>query len=536
MALRTINEHAAWTAVLGVLNVPVAGRALPARTTCPLCRGGRLTVYEDTISGGAWHYCFDCYSAGDMIELASAAWGLSPQAALAKMSSLGVGLPAEQLEPAAVAKYVARHPQTRNRMRDLWRRCMEHLATAKSAELTRLKQRLRIDTHLSPERWRQGPGNLVGGLHSNLVAEAFAVDKKRTFRGRGWGEVLAVPYHDLPERICAFLLVGRGGGPKDMVFRVPGGPGSRPAAPDRPEAGLAGLWSIDASRSNYGPHVFAVDDAFFAARLQVRHFATSTRPLPLIAWYDGPRALTRNAWGCLDRHAPVFWGWDMTAALLSQAMRADGLVAITPLIAGVDDYVRKDDPADLLRKALKRARPWKEALKDWIDGAPDAAVEEVLAGLRAMGHDPEALVPVAPRVGELLCVPASPPSVRLGTWTVMEQNGQWWGFHSSDRQKVCIMNARLRIDGVLVKNCETFSGRTKLHDIPHYRGRLLYEGDEIPFEVPMKALDNNPTLHLPGILARAKGKVLYIASGWAKRLIQVAKLFQIPDGEPGWPA
>jgi hypothetical protein len=133
---RSLNVHAPWTEVLSVLGRPPAAGGLPARVACPLCGGPRMAIYEDTISGGAWHYCPDCKHAGDMIGLAAAAWGCGPLAAVRRLAAAGLAFPAEALTEAAVARYVADHPAYHARMLKFWAGCRSTCAGPAAARST----------------------------------------------------------------------------------------------------------------------------------------------------------------------------------------------------------------------------------------------------------------------------------------------------------------------------------------------------------------------------------------------------------------
>jgi hypothetical protein len=538
-----LNSHAPFPAVLRVLNVRVPGSALPCRVRCPLC-GGRLNVYEDTISGGAWHYCFDCRSAGDMIELAAACWDVSPRTAVARLARLGMPFPAEDVVHDRVVRYVADHPHTRRRMNDLWRRTSEYLAVAHSPELTRLKQTFRLHHQLSQDRWAAGPGNLVGAYPAHAIKEAlgeYDTHKVRvSFRGRGWGDVIVVPFQDMPGRVSGFLCAGRGGGPEDFVFYAPGY--QRRQAPHKAEGGLAGLWAVEESKGMFGQHCFVVGDAMFALRLQTRHYAVSSRPLPLAAYYDGPDGLTKAAWLCLSSRQPVLWGWTLTASLLNQAVSSDGLVSLVPAEDtrhDVDHYVRNNEPADMLRKALKRAKPWRHALVEWAEGTADGPVEELLHGMETYGHDTAELARLSGRLSHLLKVPAAPPSVRVGNWTVYECGDEWWACRAHQSlNRIPVMNARMRIDTVTVKDTHALSprpNRLRLNhkQVPHYRGRLIHQGTTVPFEIPISTMTHRGAEQLAGLLATAKGVLLQVARGWGSgMLIRAATQFQTPAENP----
>ena len=110
--------------------------------------------------------------------------------------------------------------------------------------------------------------------------------------------------------------------------------------------------------------MFAVGNVALALHLQVRHFASAARPLPLVCWYDGDRALTHRTWELLAGRPVVLWGWRLQPEILYQAVLADGRLAL----AGPEEltdrtishYLRLLTPLDRLRSVQRRAVPWRE--------------------------------------------------------------------------------------------------------------------------------------------------------------------------------
>src|ERR1700687_773288 len=102
------------------LGIRFSGPVLAAQTTCHLCRRESLSLFRGRSGQGNWHYCHDCQSTGDLIELAAAAWGMQPDTALIRLYRSGWPIPNDALAPARVENYLVHHIQYRNRMRQLW--------------------------------------------------------------------------------------------------------------------------------------------------------------------------------------------------------------------------------------------------------------------------------------------------------------------------------------------------------------------------------------------------------------------------------
>lgn len=537
-SLRTLNVHAPWTEILAAVDTPVEDRALPARVRCPMCEGARLTIYDDTISGGAWHYCFDCQRCGDMIELAAAVWKVSPAVAVRRLVAAGIPIPEDRVDAGTINRYVVAHPQYRNRMTGFWAKAREYLAKTGSPVLTGLRAKFRFDVAMSPGRWLEGPGNMVGAYPHLAIESVFApksviggrcVSDVRLFKGRGWSDVLVVPHYDLPGRICGFLMVGRNGLQEDRVFRVPC---MRNQSQKHPggyaEGGLACFWAVQNSHGMFGDHVVACGDPFLALRLHARHFASARTALPLVAYYDGRTARTRQAWAALDHKTPILWGWRLTPALVFQAIRAGGKLAVTELSDTsqftIDHFVRNAEPRTIIQRIVKAAKPWREYLNHWAGRVPDGAVEELLAGLETYGVSPDELAGVGPAFAGTERIRTRPKQAMYGPMLVAERDGKTWlmprNKTEADRGPVLLLNAILRIDGTSLLRTAGDG-----EPVVQYKGRLIYQGTEIPFEVSMNTFNNHLPRMLQTILTNGReGATIYVAPGWREKLVSAAKL------------
>lgn len=531
-SLRTLNTHIPWVEILKLLECPVRHLALPARTTCPLCAGHRFSVYEDTISGGSWHYCFDCKSAGDLIELCAKVWECSPTVAVRQLAKHGIAIPEEELTSEKIHQYVSNQPKLRNRMLDFWRQCREFLSRNCTSTMSRLMNQLRLTNSIPLDRWEAGPGNLLGATTRDHVERTFNpyvinrnhCSSRMTLRNRGWHDVLTVAYHDMPGHISGFLFIGRECSNKDRVFRTP----QRALGPSmniKPEAGLASLWTLESSRAVFPEYAIAVDDAFLAVRLQLRNYQTSDRPLPIIAYYDGAKALTRTGWQALEQRKPILWGWSMTPSLVNQAIVSDGLIAITPLptnTSTVDHFLRHDDARTICKRVIKRARPWREALAAWAAQNPVAVVEDLLIGLEIYNHNMRYLATLSPQIAEAVHIADAPKHIKVGRRTVVEKDGKWWYTRACNN-----VGTMLLMDGI-VRITHEFTE----NGILHYRGHVLHDGEASPFECTAKALTHqcySAALILRTAVLRHTNKSIFIDERAGISLAVVARRFHVPE-------
>lgn len=476
-----------------------------------------------------------------MIELAAACWDVSPATAVRKLIKSGIPIPPERAEQSVINKYVVEHPQYRNRLNSFLDKAGEYLPKTDSPVLNGLREKFRLASQMSQSRWIAGPGQMMGAYPHLAVEKVFmpnsviggrCVSDTRMFKGRKWGDVMVIPHYDLPGRVCGFLFVGRGGNRGDMVFRIPNIQNNGANVPTYAEGGLACHWAIENSHGMFGDHVVACGDPYLAMRLHIRHFSVSKTPLPLIAYHDGGTARTSAAWKSLDHKIPVLWGWRLTPSLLCQAILSDGKIALTELEDTsqfrIDHFVRNAETKLIIQRVVKHAKPWREFLTEWADRVDDGPIEELLCGLEAYGINTNTLSELGPRFAELARMHGRPREVRVGTKTVIEKDGKWWCGHGRRRKHGCdlnepslVMNAMLRIDGSSLKQSGGYG-----MPCSQYKGRLIHEGTEIPFEMSMRTLKSQTQDVLSDVLIRNKpGSVLYVAEGWRGKLVEAAILF-----------
>jgi hypothetical protein len=221
----SLNKYVPWSQALSVMGIDVPAGAPPFTVKCPLCGERRLAVHQDSIFGGAWHYCFCCQTSGDLLELAAKAWGCDLFGAVIRFSQEGVDFPEGATTPEGVDQYQEDYLVPRDRLDRFWDRCRRLLAGS-PMQVTDLMRKFGLRKELPESLWYAGPGQYVGACNVLQAAQAFApaitkakISTQQLFRGPGWHDVLVIPFMDLPGRISGFLFIGRNGEPDDFVFR-----------------------------------------------------------------------------------------------------------------------------------------------------------------------------------------------------------------------------------------------------------------------------------------------------------------------------
>lgn len=522
-----LERAVTWPELTKALGLPDSGLRGPQE--CPLCHG-RMVIYDDNRKGGLWHHCYTCGSCGDGLALAASYWGLPLVLVPEKLAAAGVPLGEGLLSMDTIEKYVDERSDE-HLVEALWKRCQSYLIqNQRAATLNTLRVRFRLQAPISEERWRQGPGQCLGAMRKGEVEALFKAFRRpgkegrlSVFHGPGWGDVLVVPYYDLPGRICGVFCVGRKGDREDKVFRGHLLAGQRGR---HEEAGLAGLPFVLGRQDD----IVAVEDPLLFARLHVKHFSTTTVPLSLIAWQDGSGAKTVSAWQCLQGRHVIFWDWAPSHKTWAQVIRADGyLCTLGPHdegVANIDHYLRLKAPADLLKKVLRHATPWRNALSnrvvreglDWSEAmllqvSKEVNIDEVVSQLSAGAQ--EVLQ------SAMLRRPVS-REAQVGELEVAEHHGMW--FQRLARGERLISNFTLRVSGM-----QTVKG------VVAYRGELITrDGVRVPFAMTSKGTRKYLDTLGQDRVNMAKGGPLFLRDGWGSKLLTIAlTMCPLPDSMIG---
>ena len=291
------------------------------------------------------------------------------------------------------------------------------------------------------------------------------------------------------------------------------------------DAGIAWLPTI--LRQPSGQSFVALGDPLLALRMQLRYTRTSLRLLPLLAWYDGPEArTTATAWPMLVGRKVVFWGWRLNHQLLHQAIQANGFIQITGpeelTKTSIDHYLRDTHPDLLINRILKRGKPWRQALQDWLDDSPDGVIEDLILRLLPYGYCVEGLGAELARPERLLQLfdrPNRQRQIRLGKVTLIECDGCWYCSPSKRRHELALVSdVIVRLDRAGLQEGDRV-----------YSGRALYKGKETPFtDVPASTLETKKAVGWLRqlLMASSQGIPQYFGFHFGITLLDAAVAFQ----------
>lgn len=446
---------------------------------------------------------------------------MSPDAAVIRLASAGADIPSACLSPAAGAVYAQTVCGQRTAALAAWTAAADRGSTTPAQEIHRLRadHALRLDA--SPPRWLAGPGRYLG------VAAAPAINAlcapRNPLKGK-WGNVLAVPFFDMPERIAAFSVLGRQGRrPQDEAFVCLG---ECAAARGEGNAGLAGL--PVALETELGTPIIALDDWLPAVQLQCVHARTSGKPLPVVIWADaGPgKARTRDTtWETLGNRPVIFWTRTPTAALVRQAMGcADGRITLLsprdPGPSSLRRYLADYDNStqSLYALLVAKARPWATALGQWLSTAADGEVNELLIKLDQQGTD----VGYVLKRCQLLDTRQVPVPVRAVTVSGVRivEDDHRWVIHARGERRGDVCNCILRLTHA-IKDADTGA--------MFYAGHVLCQNRRAPFLVPLDVVRTRAADWLDRLLIDNNLGILQCHPRFKNRLHEIAVAFHEPE-------
>lgn len=523
-----------WSQVLALLDIPYQADVLPTFVPCPICSAGRLMILQDNLSGGQWHWCEACRTAGDMIELVAKTWGFGIPATIAKLAATGVDITASREE---IRDYTREHPNYRKHLLRFWKACRSG-KYHRSATIQRLVNQLHLRNPSTPERWETGPGLLIGAATHDEAEDVFCPGRdysRKLFRPAKaplWSDVMVLPFFDMPGHVCAFLFIGRNGQEaSDFVFkrgyfRAPGHGYFREGIK---EAGLAMHPDIFRTSGEWDNQIIAINNPLLAIQLHARHLDYSLRQLPLVAWYPNEESRTRYAWRMFAGKRVIIWAPAMTTDVIQQIVETRAFVSTVGPQEDHDDglqqYVWRQTAEDLVTRIISTAQPGHIAVASYLDTQSNRRIEEILWELRLNKLDISLIIERAPgNIRKRLRSITEQHhtlgvSISLTRHNVIEIDYRLYAAPKNKGEQELIMDAILRLDYVI--------NQPRIRQA-YYQGRLIYQGKEVPFCLPQSDLATKPMEALDRLLMDAGVGSLTFNKTWNNRLIAVAKQFQQP--------
>lgn len=465
-----------------------------------------------------------------MIELAAAAWKVSIQDAASRLAYSGVPIPPDSLTEERLSTYITRTVEHYQRLTAVWEKAQHQLLFGHWPEANTLRRRLGLTENFSRDRLRDGPAKLFGVIGWKALQSAvrpcrhrWPSEHDRLLHGPGWRDLLLAPHWSAPGRIAGFYVIGRHGNLQDRVYVPAWFVGSDNGTRDAGLAGLEAILDLPLAR------VIAVQDQLLLLRLQMRNYHQSLRPLPLVAWYDGPGGTTGSSWAALGASRVVHWARKITGPLLLQCQKTGGdLVLAGPLTNGERPwrhFLRSYQPADLVQKLLRDATPWQDRVARWLREAPEAEVTGVIHHLTTVGYDARALFRECDPKNTVVQRQILPAlrQVTVQSHSYTERNGRWYSGGKRPGDEKLLLNGIVRINHIVLRGPK----RTEYHGVLHLNER------QIPFMVHGKQWHCNLLGHLHEVALRAGSRLYWSRPVAIHRIALAFHEPQIVKGKTG---
>jgi len=464
-----------WPLIAPSLGLPQTNPVFPVQTLCPLCEGS-LSIYKDNKNGEEWAYCLDCRWSSSALQLVAHLWNVPLPIAVERLAELHDTSVTEE----EVQTYIKRCVLTHEKANKLWNKAQNNLGRP-SPGLSKLRTHLGLNiSQLSTPRIVSGPARLFGIIHVSDVkrlwtygGENRAYRKAEFFKGKGWEDVLVIPYFKAPGNVASILFVGREGNKTtDQIFQTYARRG-RNNNSSNASSGFAGLHSV--IDHDYG-HVILTSDVLANFRIQTRHFLTSVTPLPLVSWYDDPGGVFASNWGLFSGKRLIFWEWKPKASVLYQCMTTDAdlVINVGPKkydVRNISHWVRNQKSMlDIERQIVREAKPWKKALRNWIrtHQATEGRISELLTECNNLSR--KLVEEVRSAIGwERTKAKHYTHSVTIKDNTYTDRAGVWYQ-NSTEKP---LFDGNIRVDRVIVRDGH----------LPEYAGEISIQDSVMPFRV-----------------------------------------------------
>jgi hypothetical protein len=481
-----------------------------------------------------------------MIELLSKAWNLSIPNAVRKARESGVYIAATQSFDALIDDYMANVYERRKEVDAVWERAKSKFSLAESGELRGLQAKIGVRGPYGPD-WSSKGGQFIGAANkaelelfmSSKMPRNYSISRNYLFGNKGggkWGDLLVVPFYDLPNRICAFMCIGRNvAGPEDVVmlpaYGMNGRNSERQTKPGTSiwEGGVCMLPALYCKRPiNMSNNIFVMDDPIMAVRLQLRHLKDSALPLPLVSITpaQSKHVVTKSVWDWLPIEKVVCWSTTPSMKLLELSKRADASVSMANMSTfDLDTNLRDRTPMSWLNRAATTSAEWPIVLRRILNKQTIQEIQDTLLDIDLGGAELRKFIEDSdPDLGERLKLAVEQKTnikrVQFKKNTVTERDGSWYLRMDSYKREELICNAIIRIEQVM---------RTSNNN-NYYRGIVIFKGKEYVFTEPTETLENDSLTWLKEFLInKDAGTLLHGSSSMSKSLLQIALRFCDPQ-------
>lgn len=456
-----------------------------------------LTLYP-TVTEGPWWQCAACQQSGDVLDWLQHRWHCDLETVCRRLLSQHP-LPEETLRKYLWAR------QVRLRYETAWQACLNYFPddntiSVSGRHLTRTRKIAGLTTidelgeHITPTLKR--PGSL-----------------RYSFRGRGWTDLLVVPYCDAPGHVVGLLCAPDLDQLNQGVYlgRLP------------QEAGLAFLGDAYAAspHAQYGQILFITPDPHLGLSLQQQHHGDARYPVTA-AWADQYRRT--NCWHLLPQAARIYGTRKPSDILIEMAAAGNGQIALYRSL----NSVSQANLAVVFEHWFRTAMSWQNYLQKDLQRLPAQTALHRLGALQL--PPPAADILVTTR--RLMTGGPRPdmPWGRIAYFGGTELTATTAGWRHADGRIVCDCVA-----WVTKAVYDSYQNQVS------YSGQLFWRGHCSSFHVPAKAVSRNQPDWFQSLLLQQQLGPVNVLHPWGGRCWSLTMQISRPQIElvhqvTGWQA
>lgn len=427
---------------------------------CPYCSTRKFTVYQNNSNLEEWYYCSHCKRSGRVISMAAERLGVSEVEAIQLLTA--------KLEQKVSQKSITEYLQVadlKEAYKKFWNLARHRLLNPEEHEVKYLQHLgWQLRSPMSTERFFSGPAKLYGVANMKEFKRITGYIPKGS---RYKPACIVVPLYQTPKYLS------------DFIFFTPIGTFYTNSHVNnsfvKGDSGFAGIQFLDDFQSDT---VVITPMLQNMMQMNMRHFATSLNPLPMLGYYQHDSYRNQKQWSIIEDREIVIWQKNPTPMTLHQAMLSNAKMSfVGPFEKNLAEdekgtwrkWIKREPTIDIWKKILLHARPYEHAIKNWARVATDKQKVTLLRDCENYNFEVADFVrkEVCPKVSSSVGRRIRVKRTKSDNYTVLvEKNGKWY-----DR------NGRLRFPGVVrVKKIILRPSGKK-----EYAGEIIVNGKTIEF-------------------------------------------------------
>lgn len=399
---------------------------------CPYCSTINFTVYQNNSNLEEWYYCSHCKRSGRVISMAAERLGVSEIDAIQILTN--------KLEQKVSQKSITEYlhvADLKEAYKKFWNLARHRLLNPDEHEVKYLRHLgWQLRSSMSNERFFEGPAKLYGvASMKDFKRITGYIPKGSRYRPA----CVVVPLYQTPKYLS------------DFIFFTPIGTFYTNSHVNnsfvKGDSGFAGIQFLDDFQSDTVVITPMIQNMM---QMNMRHFATSLNPLPMLGYYQHDSYRNQKQWTIIEDREIVIWQKTPTPITIHQAMLSNAKMSfVGPFEKNLEKdeqgtwkkWIKREPTVDIWKKILLHARNYEHATKNWARVATDKQKVTLLRACENYNSEVADFVRrvVCPKVSSSVGRRVRVKRTKSDNYTVLvEKNGKWY-----DR------NGRLRFPGTV---------------------------------------------------------------------------------------